>query len=91
MAVDLRIDGPVTATVYAVDRIAQGIGPDGDLVKLGDGSSEISVVPFDLPEPSVEDFIRHAFQRISVRLVAQLFRDQVLAVTEPNSPEERGA
>jgi hypothetical protein len=48
-------------------------------------------VPFELPEPNVEDFIRRAFRRISVRLVAQLFRDQVIAVTEPNSPEERGA
>ena len=79
----------VTATVYAVDRIAQGIGPDGDVLELGEG--EISVVPFDLPEPSVEDFIRRAFQRISVRLVAQLFRGQVLVVTEANSPEEGGA
>lgn len=91
VAVDLRIDGLVTATVYAVDRIAQGIGPDGDLVKLGEGSGEISLVPFDLPEPNVGDFIRRAFQRISVRLVAQLFRDQVLTVTKPNSPKERGA
>jgi hypothetical protein len=31
VAVDLRIDGPVTATVYAVDRIAEGIGPHGDV------------------------------------------------------------
>jgi hypothetical protein len=49
------------------------------------------VVPFDIPELNVEDFIRGAFRRISIRLVAQLFRDQVLAITEPNSPEERGA
>ena len=45
-------------------------------------------VPFELPGPSVEDFIRRALQRISIRLVAQLFRGQVLAVTEPNSLEE---
>ncbi len=89
VAVDLRIDGPVTATVYAVDRIAQGIGPHGDVAETGDG--EISVVPFDLPEPNVEDFIRRGFRTISVRLVAHLFRDQVLAVTGPNLPEERGA
>jgi hypothetical protein len=63
VAVDLRIDGLVTATVYAVDRIAQGIGPDGDLVKLGEGSGEISLVPFDLPEPNVGDFIRCAFPK----------------------------
>jgi hypothetical protein len=74
VAVDLRIDGPVTATVYAVDR--------------GDG--EISVVAFALPEPNVEDFIRRTFRRISVRLVAQLFRDHVLAVTENSSTEVTG-
>jgi len=91
VAVDLRIDGPVTATVYAVDRIAQRIGPDGDVAELGEGKSEIPVVPFDIPEPNVEDFIRRAFRRISIRLVAQLFRDQILTVTEPNSLEERGA
>jgi hypothetical protein len=87
VAVDLRIDGPVTATVYAVDRFSQGLGPHGDVAKLGESDGEIPVVAFDLPEPNVEDFIRRAFRRISIRLVAQLFRDQVLAITEP---EERG-
>ena len=77
-----------TATVYAVDRIAQRIGPHGDGAELGAGRGEILVVPFELPGPSVEDFIRRALQRISIRLVAQLFRGQVLAVTEPNSLEE---
>jgi hypothetical protein len=91
VALDLRIDGPVTATIYAVGRIAQGTVPGGDVAALGEGDSEISVVPFDLTGPNVEDFIRRAFRRISIRLVAQLFRDQVLAVAEPNSPEERGA
>ena len=85
VAVDLRVEGPVTATVYAVDRIAQGIGPHGDVAELGDGDGEIAVMAFALPEPNVEDFIRHAFRRISVRLVTQLFRDHVLAVTENSS------
>jgi hypothetical protein len=91
VAIDLRVEGPVTATVYAVDRIAQGFGPHSDVAELGEGDGEIPVVPFELPEPNVEDFIRRAFQRISVRLVTQLFHDHVLAVTLPNSPEERGA
>jgi hypothetical protein len=91
VAVDLRIDGPVTATLYAVDRFSQGRGPHDDVAALGEGDGEISVVAFDLPEPNVEDFIRRAFRRISIRLVAELFRGRVLAVTEPNSPEERGA
>jgi hypothetical protein len=38
-------------------------------------------VPFDLPERSVEDFIKHAFKRISVRMVTQTLHDQVLVVT----------
>jgi hypothetical protein len=88
VGVDLRTDGPVTATVNAVDRIAQGISPHGDVAELGEGNSEIPVVPFDIPGPNVEDFVRRAFRRISIRLVAQLFRGQVLAVTEPNSPVE---
>jgi hypothetical protein len=63
------------------------LGPQtSDVAELGEGNSEISVVPFDITGPNVEDFIRRAFRRISIRLVAQLFRDQVLAVTEPNSP-----
>jgi hypothetical protein len=35
-----------------------------------------------IPEPNVEDFIKHAFKRISVRLVTQALRDKVLVVTE---------
>lgn len=88
VAIDLRVEGPVTATVYAVDRIAQGIGPHSDVAELGEGDGEIPVVPFELPEPKVEDFIRRAFQRISVRLVTQLFHDHVLAVTERSSPQD---
>lgn len=88
VAIDLRVEGPVTATVYAVDRIAQGIGPHGDIAELGEGDGVIPVVPFELPEPKVEDFIRRAFQRISVRLVTQLFHDHVLAVTERSSPQD---
>jgi hypothetical protein len=49
------------------------------------------VVPFDIPEPTVEDFIRHAFRRISVRLVTQDFGDQVLVVIEPRQAEDPGA
>jgi hypothetical protein len=42
-------------------------------------------VPFDLPEASAEEFIRHAFSRISVRLVTQPHQDHALVVTEPRS------
>jgi hypothetical protein len=49
---------------------------------------EIPVVQFNLPEPNVEDFIRRPFKRISVRLVTQAFRDQVLVVTELRPAED---
>ena len=37
VAVDLRVEGPVTATVYAVDGFSQGLGPHGDAAERGDG------------------------------------------------------
>ena len=43
---------------------------------------------FNLPEPNVEDFIRLGFKRISVRLVTQALRDQVLVVTELRPAED---
>jgi hypothetical protein len=42
-------------------------------------------VEFGLPEPKVEEFMRHAFSRISVRLVTQPLHDHALVVTEPSS------
>jgi len=81
VAVDLIVDGPTTATVYAFDRIEHGISLHAEIIELGRSRGEVPVVPFDLPEPNVEEFIRHAFKRISVRLVTQTLRDQVLVVT----------
>jgi hypothetical protein len=81
LAVDLRIDGPVTATVYAIDRLTHGLTP----AELGEGRREIPVVALDIAEPNVESLIRHAFRRISIRLVAQQFRDRVLVVGGPSS------
>ena len=58
-----------------------------EVIELGRSRGEVPVVPFDLPAPSVEEFIRHAFKRISVRLVTQTLRDQVL-VAEPASAQD---
>jgi hypothetical protein len=88
LAVDLRVDGPVTATVYAIDRVEQGIARHAEIAELSESLGEIPVVPFDIPEPSVEDLIRHAFRRISVRLVSQHFRDHALVVIEPRPTED---
>ena len=91
LAVDLSIDGPVTAIVYAIDRVEHGITRHGEIAELSASQRQIPVVAFDIPEPNVEDLIRHAFRRISIRLVTQHLRDLVLVVTEPSSIEDIGA
>ncbi len=91
LAIDLKVDGPVNATVYAIDRIAQGISEHAAIAELGESLGEIPVVQFNLPEPNVEEFIRHAFKRISVRLVTGDLRDQVLVVTESSTTPDLGA
>lgn len=85
LAIDLRVDGPATATVYAIDRVEREISLHAQIAELAKEGGEIPVVQFDLPEQNVEDFIRHAFTRISVRLVRQDLHDKVLVVTEPSS------
>jgi hypothetical protein len=81
LAIDLNVDGPVTAMVYAIDRLEHGISRPAEIVELGQQRGEIPVVQFNVPEPHVEEFIRHAFKRISVRLVTRDVRDQILLVT----------
>jgi hypothetical protein len=89
LGIDLRVDGSTTASIYAIDRVEHRISLNGnDIVELGQSWGEIPVVQFNLPEPNVEDFIRHAFKRISVRLVTQALRDQVLVVTELRPAED---
>jgi hypothetical protein len=91
LAIDLEIDGPVTATVYAIDRGAHGISAHAAIAELGESLGEIPVAEFNLPEPNVEDFIRHAFRRITLRLVTGALRDQVLVVTESSTTPDLGA
>ncbi len=91
LAVDLNVDGPATVTIYAIDRIEHGVSGNADIVELGQRGGEIPVVQFDLAQPSVDDFISQAFTRISVRLVTQTFRDQVLVVTESRPLSDLGA
>ena len=91
LAVDLSVDGPATVTIYAIDRIEHGVSGNAAIVELGERGGEIPVVQFDLAQPSVEDFIRQAFTRTSVRLITQTFRDQVLVVTESRPLSDLGA
>jgi hypothetical protein len=87
VGIDLTVDGPTTATIYAIDRIEQAVARQAEIVEAGDSWGEISVTPFDIPEPNVEDFLTHAFRRISVRLVTQRLRDQLIFVIKPGSVE----
>jgi hypothetical protein len=91
VGIDLNVDGPATATVYAIDRVTQGVVRPAEIVESGQSRSEIAVVPFDIPEPNVEDFIRHAFRRISVRLMTQDLQDQVFVVIESQQAEDSEA
>jgi hypothetical protein len=88
VGIDLNVDGPATATVYAIDRVAQEVVRPAEIIELGRSRGEVPVVPFDIPEPNVEEFIRHAFRRISVRLVTHDLGDQVLVVMEPHQAED---
>ena len=91
LAVDLSIDGPVTATVYAIDRVEHGITRHSEIAELSASQRQVPVVAFDIPEPNVEDLIKHAFRRISILLVTQHLQDLELVVTEPSSIEDVGA
>lgn len=82
VGIDLKIDGPITATVYAVDRIDQAGAGQADTAELVKTHGEIPVLTFDIPAPNIEEFMRYAFRRISVRLVRQDLLDQALVVLE---------
>jgi hypothetical protein len=86
LAVDLRIDDSVNATVYAIDRVEQGIGRTHEIAALMQTRGEIPVVPFDIPPPNVEAVLTRGFKRISVRLVTRHLHDYVL-VTKPDTAE----
>jgi hypothetical protein len=84
LAVDLRLEGRTTATVYAIDRMQHPDALSSEIAARGQNQGDIPVVPFDLPDASAEEFLRHAFSRISVRLVTQRLHDHALGVTEPS-------
>jgi hypothetical protein len=85
LAVDLRVQGRTTATLYAIDRVEHPDALSG-IATRNQNQGDVPVVPFDLPEASAEEFIRRAFSRISVRLVTQPLHDHALVVTGPSQP-----
>jgi hypothetical protein len=91
LAVDLSIGGPVTATIYAIDRVEHVITRHHEIAELSLSRRQIPVVAFDIPEPNVEDLIRHAFRKISIRFVTQHLPDPMLVVTEWGDLQDIGA
>jgi hypothetical protein len=85
LAVDLRVEGRTTATVYAIDRVKHPDAVPSEIAEQRQSEGDVPVVSFDLPEASAEEFMRHAFSRISVRLVTQSLHDHPLVVTEPRA------
>jgi hypothetical protein len=88
LAVDLRVEGRTTATVYAIDRVEHPDALPRDIAARGQSQGDVPVVRFELPEASAEEFMKHAFSRISVRLVTQPLHDHALVVTDPSSTED---
>jgi hypothetical protein len=86
VGIELRIDGPTTATIYAIDRIEHGIVRQDEIAELGRSRGDIPVVPFQI-SANAGHFMRNAFRRITVWMVTQDLRDQVLVVSEPSSTE----
>ena len=70
VGIDVRVDGPTTgiATVCAVDRLENSIARQADIAEPGRSRVEIPVLQFSLPEPKVEDFIRHTFDEILIKI-----------------------
>jgi hypothetical protein len=88
LAVDLRVNGGTTATVYAMDRVKHPGRLSNEMAERGPDHDKVPVMSFDLAEATAEEFVRHAFSRISVRLVAQHLRDHALVVTEPSQTHD---
>jgi hypothetical protein len=86
LGVDLRVEGRITGTVYAIDRVEHSAARPSEIAERGHSQGDVPVVPFDLPETSAEEFLRRAFSRISIRLVTESYRDHALVVTEPSQP-----
>jgi hypothetical protein len=70
VGIDVRVDGPTTgiATVCAVDRLENSVARQADIAEPGRSRVEIPVLQFSLPEPKVEDFIRHTFDEILIKI-----------------------
>lgn len=84
LGVDVTIwEDITTVTVYAVDRVAHRLESHADIEELGRERGEIPVVEFVLPNQQVEEFLSHAFKRITLRLLSRGVREQELVVVEP--------
>jgi hypothetical protein len=58
VGIDVGVDGPMTATVCAIDSHAHS------MAELDQSGGELPIVEFSLPESKLEEFIRLAFDQI---------------------------
>ena len=86
--IDVELGEKASVSLYAVDRLVHNIRYSDDIVDLAQDLGELPVTRFTLPDPSVEDFIKRAFKRISVRLVARQAREQLLVASTESGRSE---
>jgi hypothetical protein len=79
------VEERTTATVYAIDRVEHPDALPSEIATRGRSQGKFRLCRSTFLEASAEELMRHAFSRISVRLVTQPLRDHALVVTEPNS------
>ena len=82
---DVQLGDKASVRVYAVDRREHNIRYTDDILDLAQNLGALPVMRFTLPEPYVEDFIKQAFKRISIRLVARQAREQLLVTSTPSN------
>jgi hypothetical protein len=82
VAVDLTVrTTQPEVVVYAVDRTAEADAFDIDQLIASHGYIPVTAVRLTL-DSQIEAFLNDAFRRLSVRLVARGFRDEVLVVDD---------
>jgi hypothetical protein len=69
-------------------RVEHPAARPSEIAERRHSQGDVPVVSFELPEARVEEFLRRAFSRISIRLVTESYRDHALVVTEPKSTED---
>ena len=90
-AVDVRVrSGDPSVVVYAIDRSANPDHPlpyDVEDLIAEHGSLPVTAIPLPA-DTTVQAFLNEAFRRVSIRLVARGFRDDLLVVHDRGPAEQ---